>query len=645
VNILIRNPGDCLLGWQLHCHPGATVQLSPQRTARGRLAAIVLLLPFSLLLGGCGGCAGSAASCGVPGLGESTDEWQRDRFSYAIDNLNRLEEFDWAPPSEREADPLLATCLQSDMLRQIVDWLNQWVRTQEPPADWQPDALLTTLAKPLREIPMVQDLGKKEFSRYDALALREAMWLREVSIWARGDDIDELVRAQRLFDWTVRNIQLESVAPGAGRAAELGSEFPGRIPQFPWETLLFGRGTALDRAWVYILLARQQGLDAVLLGLADPADTTGKAPQPWVVAVLIEQELYLFDPELGLPIPAPDRASSWWSKRLAAPSARPLPASASVKRDKSGQLAIQPATLAEVVGDAGLLRQMDADAAHPYRVKAADLQHVVALVEASPAYLSMRMNLVGARLVGEQTIVLTTAASDQAKRLEAVPHVAEARLWTLPYETFYRRLHLSAQEIRSRTQEYWPFMADPEAPLHKGRLLYLKGKLTGRSTDPESATRYFQKARTSEKKLAELENTSQNDIYQQSLPLLRTLPENQRKAALERLKAVAVQQAGLYTEILRQAKQDASYWLGLVKLQQGIYPTAIDYLAKRTLQAVENSRWTHGATYNLARCYEASGQPVQAIKLYLSDATSPGYRGNVLRARWLEAASKRPGRS
>ena len=326
------------------------------------------------------------------------------------------------------------------------------------------------------------------------------------------------------------------------------------------------------------------------------------------------------------------------------PSAHPLPASASVKRDKSGELAIEPATLAEVVNEPSLLRQMDADAAHPYPVKAADLKHVVALVEASPAYLSMRMNLVGAHLVGEQTIVLTTAASDQAKRLEAVPHVAEARLWTLPYEMFSRRLHLSGPEIRSRTQEYWPFIADPEAPLHKGRLLYLKGKLTGRSTDPESATSYFQKARKSEKRLAELQNTSQNDIYQQSLPLIRALPENQRKAAMERLKAVAVQQAGLYAAILRQAKQDASYWLGLIKFQQGIYPTAIDYLAKRTLEAVTNSRWTHGARYNLARCYEASGQPVQAIKLYRLDAGSPGYHGNVLRARWLEAAGKRPGR-
>jgi tetratricopeptide (TPR) repeat protein len=609
------------------------------------LAAIVLLLPLSLLLGGCGGCADSAASFGVPGLGESTDQWQRDRFSYAVDNLNRLEDFDWAPPSDREVDPLLATCLRSDMLRQIVEWLNQWVRTQEPPANWQPDDLLATLAKPLREIPMVQDLGKMEFSRYDALALREAMWLRDVSSWARGDDIDELARAQRLFDWTVRNIQLESAGPRESRTAEDGSEFPERIPQFPWETLLFGRGTALDRAWVYILLARQQGLDAVLLGLADPADTTGKAPQPWVVAVLIERKLYLFDPELGLPIPAPDRARSWWSQRLAVPSAHPLPAPESVKLDKSGELAIEPATLAEVVNEPGLLRQMDADAAHPYPVKAADLKHVVALVEASPAYLSMRMELAGGHLLGEQTIVLTTAASDQAKRLEATPHVAEARLWTLPYETFYRRLHLSGPEIRRRIQDYWPFIyvADPEAPLHKGRLLYLKGKLTGRSTDPESATSYFQKARKSEKRLAELQNTSQNDIYQQSLALIRTLPENQRKAALERLKAVAVQQAGLYTDILRQAKQDASYWLGLIKFQQGIYPTAVDYLATRTLEAVTNSRWTHGARYNLARCYEASGQPVQAIKLYRLDVSSPGYHGNVLRARWLAAASKRPG--
>ena len=66
--------------------------------------------------------------------------------------------------------------------------------------------------------------------------------------------IDDLERAKNLFDWTVRNIQLEP-------------DDPNRIPQFPWETLLFGRGTATERAWVFILLLRQLDIDAAVLAV------------------------------------------------------------------------------------------------------------------------------------------------------------------------------------------------------------------------------------------------------------------------------------------------------------------------------------------------------------------------------------------
>ena len=194
-------------------------------------------------------------------------------LTYAIDNLNRLEEFDSADalqqvmqrlnqqgrsgtsPSDRP-NPLLAAWPESEMLRQIVDRLNQWIRTQPPPGDWQLDPMLSTLPKPLADLPQVKDLGRMDFSRFDGYALQEAVWLRDVGLWARGDALDDLDRAKSLFDWTVRNIQLDA-------------DGPNRVPLFPWETLLFGHGTATERAWVFILLARQVGIDAAMLGMGE----------------------------------------------------------------------------------------------------------------------------------------------------------------------------------------------------------------------------------------------------------------------------------------------------------------------------------------------------------------------------------------
>ena len=103
---------------------------------------------------------------------------------------------------------------------------------------------------------------------------------------------DDRFRAARLFDWTVRNIQLER------------DESPRqRVPRQPWQVLLLGRGTAIERAWVFMLLARQQQLDVVLL--ATPDRQTAGQWHLWLPAQLVEGQLYLFDTELGLAVPGP----------------------------------------------------------------------------------------------------------------------------------------------------------------------------------------------------------------------------------------------------------------------------------------------------------------------------------------------------
>ena len=90
----------------------------------------------------------------------------------------------------------------------------------------------------------------------------------------------------------------------------------------------------------------------------------------------------------------------------------------------------------------------------------------------------------------------------------------------------------------------------------------------------------------------------------------------------------------------------ASYWLGLIVAEQGNYPAAIDWFAARTLrldpeggQATDgaDTPWAAGATYNIARAYEADGQIDKAIQTYRCDTDSPYRDSNLLRARWLES--------
>jgi hypothetical protein len=627
---------------------------SPANRRRVGLREGLVALPvvLSAVIAGCSGCADSSTSMlpGDSGDTTLTGKAPQRLLEGAIDKANRQEEY----PS-------------GEMLQQVVDQLNQWIHAQKPKDDWKLDPLVATLPATLAELPAIKSLDQLQFPSSDGFALREAVWLRNVSRWARGSELDDLSRARHLFDWTIRNIQLEAI-PDQERA--------GRIGQMPWETLYLGRGTGVERAWVFILLARQQGLDAALLALPNPVDPAGRPGRLWAVGVLTGDNVYLFDPALGMPLPAPD----------------------GIRLDEAGSLEVRPATLAQLAADDSLLRRLDLDQQRPYMVRSSDLDGVVALIEASPAYLARRMKLVESRLVGQRSVVLSTSASAQVERWKTTAHVADARLWTLPYETLWEHEHMPPEQFRQRSTDLFlafyatyatpagnsessqpapreddPFFLLPQralsqkgtsgAPLRRARILHLKGINAFQCkncrhelqapTQPDGcrqcgdealvpirengAIPFYQETRPSDEQLATLEKR----YHQMALKEIDKLPERQRPAALGQLEQAIA--------LLRRAKQDASYWLGLMNFDLGLielerkdpdaaaehYQVAIDYLLKRTLEASPDGPWTHGATYNLARCYEATRQYDKAIAHYAADPASLGYHGNMLRARWL----------
>jgi len=515
---------------------------------------VVALAPLMVGIG----CDTSSSSRGPGGSHQETRRTRRDDlFKYAVASLGHLEEYD-----------------TTEMLKQTVDRLNQWIQDQPPMADWKVDPMVAGLPKEYADLPSLKRLSDRAFHvgapTFDGEALQQAVMARDVSTWARADQVEDLPRAKSLFDWTVRNIQLEpEMVDQAGKSA--------RVLQTPWETLLLGRGSAAERAWVFLLLARQQELDAAIVMPTELADPTRQNLGPWIIAVLSKGELYLFDPSLGLPIPAPN------GKKL----------------DERGQLSIEPATLRQVADDEALLRQLDADFEHPYPLKAAQMKKVVALVEASPSSLSQRMRLLQSKLAGEDRLVLTAEPTAQAERFKKCAQVSATQLWLRPYQTELQGVELGEDRARWQMLVLMPFqvgVGDTPA-LFKGRLYHLKGRLDG----SPCAAQFYQMARLSNRQIA----SSNMD------PKAR----------------------GLYL----RAKLDASFWLGLIAAHENNARSAVDYFDTRTLDLVPDSLWTHGAKYNLARVYEANGQISEAIKLYRSDSQSPYYLGNALRARWLES--------
>jgi hypothetical protein len=94
---------------------------------------------------------------------------------------------------------------------------------------------------------------------------------------------------------------------------------------------------------------------------------------------------------------------------------------------------------------------------------------------------------------------------------------------------------------------------------------------------------------------------------------------------------------------LRSGKQKASYWIGLVHYESGDFNAAEQWLDRRTIQTGPTNPWVNGASYNLARVFEASDDIDAARRILLVDE-SPQSLGNRIRARllreWKERSAK-----
>ena len=245
---------------------------------------------------------------------------------------------------------------------------------------------------------------------------------------------------------------------------------------------------------------------------------------------------------------------------------------------------IHPATLAQVIADDKLLRRLDRGPKQPFPLTAADLKHVVLLVEGSPQYLAKRMQVLESRLAGKQHLALTARPAAQARRLvQATGGHATAQLWVLPYDTLQRRLRLGPRAVATQLFALLPFFSSSAEPLYRGRVLHLKGRFAGE----QSATAYYLKARPS--------NEDLEVGYKEQMADIAKRPRDEQFGR--------VAEVQFRTKIVLDCKQDASYWLGLVAFEQGNYASAIDYFTKRTLGADPNSPWIVGASYNTARAY------------------------------------------
>ncbi len=208
----------------------------------------------------------------------------------------------------------------TDIESRVIE-LNRYWTTCGPAAGSEP---LVSDLKPI-ESQVEGDYLKRvlatRFGRRDIEHIRQSILLSRITDRVKKEHQTDLDRAVALI--ALISPQIEPLPPRQSLDR----------PLTPFDCLLNGQGTPADRAWVLAEAMRQLHLDSVVL------TTDGEDVQP-LLAVLVEQDAYLFDSLTGWPIPAAGESQRKTIYRV-------------------------PAKLKEVLADDSILRQLDV-AGRPY---------------------------------------------------------------------------------------------------------------------------------------------------------------------------------------------------------------------------------------------------------------------------------------
>lgn len=331
--------------------------------------------------------------------------------------------------TEREADEILRSVIASlrpdasaDTFPIAVKQLNQYLQRRQGEVKELPAALKDQIAALLGPAAAL-DAERAEFGPADAEYLRSALFLQKVAQHVPRSGGGDLVVAQSLFDWTMDQAQFVPIGWQA--------EGP------PLEVLLRGSGNVHERSWIFLELLRQAGLLGCMVGFPD---TKGETILPWFCGVLQRDQVYLFDPVYGLPVPG-----------------------------KSGS----PATLEVLLQDPDSITPLNVDPKIRDCRPPAGFARPSLLLPLEAPMLAPRMQFLQKNLTGAGRANLHVdfdAWFDRATlALARLPGNMGVRVWQYPEQT-WEQARLDRRPILSTINVYW--LLNPKSP----RLEQLLGK-------------------------------------------------------------------------------------------------------------------------------------------------------------------------
>jgi hypothetical protein len=490
--------------------------------------------------------------------------------------------------------------------------LNDWQRSCMPAGADTLAPLPDSVSKLLTEGQRTA-LVEKRFTTRDGEHLRDCLIARAIAGYGVGSARSELERVTELFRHAMRSVGL------------IAEPLQG-LPLVPYDVCLLGKGTAEDRAWLFVDLLRQLRIDAVLIFPGRRAGSTREpaGSPPFLIGVLLERQVYLFDARAGVPIPSAAAAGSG-----DAGSAR-------------------PATLDQVLADPSLLQQLDAGPEHPYPIKSVELQHPVVAIVGNSSLWSGKMQALQTQFVANRAMVISDPLqigddhhAGVWQRIVAAGgdlwNADDVRFWDYPETRLNAHGQMNRLELDSLDGLLLPFRA------------YLNVSIDARTGRPVLADREAIADRAADK-----------DFHPGVHINVRMTKGEQMRARLAHLEGDFANAIQSYTdvrlkclEVLKanpspadrimhtRAKDDAVFWTALCKFEQGEFKEAAA-LCQRYLKQTEAANWLRESRLLLARSLaESRDYPAAIVQLEGVPPDNPEYLGLRLLIHQWQAAEKR----
>ncbi len=592
----------------------------------------------------------------------------------------------------------------------MVESLDNWIRNVQAGTDWKPDPMLAGIDEKYKRLPSVTAISDMKFQLNDADFLQEAIWLKSVadraatqiskgiyqymvSAAANGlepkkiqqllnaddqllaairvlhpelsaDESEYLTWTCRLFDWTVRNIQLDlmpvtystdevkkkaidMVDIATGDAPVDGVVGPG-YTKTVGDVINTGKGDLWQKSRLFILLCRQLSIDVVMLNVSDRNDSSKMVP--WSLGAVIGGKVFLFDMKMGIPIPGKDYR--------------------------------QVATYGQVINDPSILKQLrykvseSTDDDPDYRIIPEELKSVHVWLDASEESLSHRMQLLEPKLTGDFRVAIQFQPS-RVKDLLKEKGFTSISLSPLPFQTrqymdtFKSALTRKKPEAIRRNylqRTYFDIKIPIKKVVRKDRIDEATQSLkSGQEETIEVTTYLLAEARhrfllgvfgadaksgrntLGARKLRE-DLEAGRDILDASQMFMDLALDDERIDEILSDKDWVTMMGldanndldakdqenffNIFEAVLRLIRTDSSIWLGLASFETDDFGNAKNWFGEIS-RFDKNNRWSYLANYNLARSQEALYDYKNAIEAYRS-MESPQKFGNVIRARLIQ---------